>query len=140
MSVVAGVDGSPVARLVVARAIEQARWRKTDLHLVYVASFPVFYSDAVAVDWNLVVEAERTAVWERLDEEITEADVQIRRIDLMGYAPDALVEYSIEQGASLLVVGTRGRGDLASLVLGSTSHRAIHTSQCDILVVKALHD
>ena len=46
----------------------------------------------------------------------------------MAYAKDAR--------ASLLVVGTRGRGELGALILGSTSHRAIHLASCDVLVVK----
>jgi nucleotide-binding universal stress UspA family protein len=50
---------------------------------------------------------------------------------------EALVQYADGVAASLLVVGTRGRGDFASLILGSTSHRAIQLSKCDVLVVKA---
>jgi nucleotide-binding universal stress UspA family protein len=67
---------------------------------------------------------------------MSEAGVAIERVDLEGYPPDTLVAYADEVGASLLVVGTRGRGELASLILGSTSHRAIHLSRCDVLVVK----
>jgi nucleotide-binding universal stress UspA family protein len=38
--------------------------------------------------------------------------------------------------ASVLVMGTRGRGEFASLILGSTSHRAIQLATCDVLIVK----
>ena len=136
MTVVAGVDESPTSKLVAARAIEQARWRGTDLQLVHVAYAPMLYAD-VPIDWSEVVEAQRKLVWEQLRPIIDEADVVVETVDLDGYPPEALVDYTAEVNASLLVVGTRGRGDLASLILGSTSHRAIHSATCDVLVVKA---
>jgi nucleotide-binding universal stress UspA family protein len=80
--------------------------------------------------------AERRRVWEPIEGHLTRAHVPIERVDIEGYPPDALVAYVKNVGASLLVVGTRGRGELASMVLGSTSHRAIHLSPCDVLVVK----
>lgn len=136
MTVVAGVDDSPVSRLVVARGIEEARWRDTDLHIVYVTYMPVIYTEA-AINWDDVARAQREAVWAGVEEAIASADLRIERVDLDGYPPDMLVRYAGDSDASLLVVGTRGRGDFASLVLGSTSHRAIHLSECDVLVVKA---
>lgn len=136
MTVVAGVDESPVSKLVAARAVEQARWRGSDLQLVHVAYAPMLYAD-VPIDWSEVVEAQRKLVWEQLQPIIDEADVAVETVDLDGYPPEALVDYTAEVNASLLVVGTRGRGDLASLILGSTSHRAIHSATCDVLVVKA---
>jgi len=135
MTVVAGVDESPTSKLVAARAVEQARWRGTDLQLVHVAYAPMLYAD-VPIDWSEVVEAQRKLVWEQLKPIIDDADVAVETVDLDGYPPEALVDYTAEIEASLLVVGTRGRGDLASMILGSTSHRAIHSATCDVLVVK----
>lgn len=135
MIVVAGVDDTPVSQLVVDKAIEQARWREADLHVVHVATSALLYAE-VSVDWGAILEAQRSAVWARLDPALSATDVTVNRIDLEGYPPDALVTYAGDVGASLLVVGTRGRGEFASLVLGSTSHRAIHLAECDVLVVK----
>jgi nucleotide-binding universal stress UspA family protein len=139
MIVVAGVDDSPVSRLVVARAAEQAKWRSAELHLVHVTYVPVFYVD-VPVDITRIADAERSAVWSSLEESLAGLDVAWQRIDLDGYPPDMLMAYVDDVKAGLLVVGTRGRGDFASLILGSTSHRAIHTARCDVLVVKAEAD
>jgi nucleotide-binding universal stress UspA family protein len=136
MTVIAGVDDSPVSVQVVTKAIEQARWRGTDLHVVHVMHIPLVYTE-VAIDWAEVADAQRTAVWDSLEPVLSNVDIQVERVDLEGYPPDTLVDYANEREASLLVVGTRGRGDLASLILGSTSHRAIHLADCDILVVKA---
>lgn len=136
MIVIAGVDDSPVSGRVIEKAIEQARWRGAELHVVHVMHIPLVYTE-VAIDWAEVADAERTAVWDRLEPMLAGTDVPLVRVDLDGYPPDTLVDYAKEQEASLLVVGTRGRGDLASLILGSTSHRAIHMSDCDVLVVKA---
>ena len=41
-----------------------------------------------------------------------------------------------EIGADLIVIGCRGRGNLASLVLGATSHGVIQHAPCDVLVVR----
>lgn len=135
MTVVAGVDDSPVSKEVVARALEQARSKGDDLHVVHVFHMPMVYTEA-AINWNEVAEAQRQAVWGSLEGSLADPGVRVERVDLEGYPPDALVTYASDVGASLLVVGTRGRGGLASLVLGSTSQRAIHLAECDVLVVK----
>jgi nucleotide-binding universal stress UspA family protein len=135
MSVVAGIDQSPVSRLVVARALEQASWRGTDLHLVHVFYQPMVYTEA-AINWGEVAASQRAGVWQSVDDLLVDIDVGVKRVDLEGYPPEALVTYATDGHAELVVVGTRGRGELASLVLGSTSHRAIQLAECDVLVVK----
>jgi nucleotide-binding universal stress UspA family protein len=135
MIVVVGVDGSPVSRLVLEKAAEQATWRGGELHIVHVAQRPVVYSE-VPIDLTGMIEAERQAVWEQLEPAISAIKVLVERVDLDGYPPDLLPGYSNQAGAGLIVVGTRGRGDLASLILGSTSHRTIQLADCDVLVVK----
>jgi nucleotide-binding universal stress UspA family protein len=38
--------------------------------------------------------------------------------------------------AGVIVMGSRGRSDLAGLVLGSTAHKVIHLSDRPVLVVR----
>jgi nucleotide-binding universal stress UspA family protein len=138
MTVVVGVDSSPVAEDVVRKAIEEAERRGTDLHAVHVLRTPVVYVET-GMNLEVLAVAERKSVWEPLEEVLSASPVPVTKVDLDGYPPDTLVGYAKDLGASLLVVGTRGRGEFASLILGSTSSRAIHLSPCDVLVVK-LHE
>jgi nucleotide-binding universal stress UspA family protein len=90
----------------------------------------------VPIDMGEMAEGERKAVWSQLEPSLSGAGVPVTRVDLEGYPPDVLVAYATDVDTSVLVLGTRGRGDLASLILGSTSHRAIQLATCDVLVVK----
>jgi nucleotide-binding universal stress UspA family protein len=135
MIVVAGVDASEAAQHVVETAVEQARWRGAELHLAHAAYVPVVYSD-VPIDLSEFVESEREAVWNVVRPLTEGLDIPFELVDLDGYPPDALVGHANDVNAALLVLGTRGRGELASLILGSTAHRAIQLSRCDVLVAK----
>lgn len=139
MIVVVGVDGSPVSVEVLEKAAEQARWRDAELHIVHVGQMPIVYSE-VPIDLTGIAESERAVVWENLEPTFSTIDVPTKRIDLQGYPPDLLPDYAHKVGADLVVVGTRGRGDFASLILGSTSHRTIQVSGCDVLVVNPKTD
>ncbi|MGF1618537.1 MAG: universal stress protein [Acidimicrobiia bacterium] len=139
MIVVVGVEGSPVSVEVLEKAAKQARWRDAELHIVHVSQMPIVYSE-VPIDLTGIAESERVAVWEQLEPTVSAIDVPTKRIDLQGYAPDLLPDYAHRVGADLVVVGTRGRGDFASLILGSTSHRTIQVAGCDVLVVNPTAD
>ena len=46
------------------------------------------------------------------------------------------VNDAIEVDADVIVMGSRGRGDIAGLLLGSTAHKVIHLSDRPVLVVR----
>ena len=47
----------------------------------------------------------------------------------------ALIDVAESHQAGLIVVGTRGRSDVASMLLGSVAHEAVHKSPLPVLVV-----
>lgn len=55
---------------------------------------------------------------------------------LHGDPSEKIVQYSNEMNADLVVVGTRGRGRLASTLLGSVSQHVANHSGCSVLIVK----
>lgn len=139
MRIVVGVDDSRMSEIALERALRLAEGVGADVDVVHVSYVPATVlasMSGVPMATEDFADAQRQAVWSRLEQMLAAATVSVRRIDLEGYPADSLVEHSASVGADLLVVGSRGRGPLASLFLGSTSHRIVNHAPCDVLVVR----
>ena len=55
---------------------------------------------------------------------------------VFGHAARYIAEAADEHDVGVIVIGSRGRSDLAGLVLGSTAHKVIHLSKRPVLVVR----
>ena len=55
---------------------------------------------------------------------------------LFGYAARNIVDDAKEHDVVVIVMGSRGRGDLAGLILGSTAHKVIHLADRPVLIVR----
>ena len=139
MTIVVGADGSEHSLAAVRRAVDFAEAWGGDLHIVHVVHIPTSLLGAlsqVPADLMSLEKAQRQMVWEAVDPLVADTVVEVHRVDLDGYPADAIVDYAKSVKANLIIVGSRGRGELAALVLGSTSHRIVHLASCDVLVVK----
>ena len=55
---------------------------------------------------------------------------------LFGYAARNIVDDAKEHDVDVIVMGSRGRGDLAGLIVGSTAHKVIHLADRPVLIVR----
>ena len=64
-------------------------------------------------------------------------DIRLRIVggDSMHGAAQAIADTAREEGADLIVVGTRGHTALGGLLLGSVTQRLLHLASCPVLVV-----
>lgn len=137
--VVVGVDGSELSDCALGAAFEQAAYRDAKLVAVHAYSDSdtrmVFSEARMAHDWEPLeaVEqrllAERLAGWsERYPDVVVERDV------VEAKPRQRLLEWS--ERACLLVAGSRGRGGLSGLLLGSTSQALLHHASCPVMVLR----
>jgi nucleotide-binding universal stress UspA family protein len=134
LRVVVGDDGSPCARQAVAFAAHEAARRGALLEIVSSFHLPSA-AGALVVPVDPFREAAEEIV--RSAEAYAndlESEINIKGETTFSAAGPALVDAA--EGATLLVVGTRGHGDLASLVLGSVSTYVLHHADCTVTVVR----
>ena len=134
--VVVGVDGSPVSEAALAFAFEAAAVRRAPLLAVHawrdLALDPMTWP---SLDWEAVEQevqaelADRLAGWRE-----KYPDVDVQRLVVRDRPARVLVEQSAQ--AQLVVVGSRGRGGAAGLVLGSVSHAVLHRADCPVAIVR----
>ncbi|GGC65884.1 universal stress protein [Hoyosella rhizosphaerae] len=135
--VVVGVDGSEHNRAAVDAAFKEADRLGTELIAVHAWSdtaLPRALSLHKGLPWaDLITEeearlAESLAGWKE-----QYPDVDVRRVVIKEKPARYLAELS--SAASLVVVGSRGRGGFAGMLLGSTSRSLLHSCQCPLMTV-----
>lgn len=143
--VVVGVDGSPSSHLALQWAIDEAAARHARLAVVHAwwapyVVLPVGVS-IVPLDRHTFIEGSTRMLHEMADGALSRAvrrpaDVQLLPIE----APAAQGLLDRSKNAGMLVVGSRGRGGLAGLLLGSVSQQCLHHAECAVVVVPEPRD
>lgn len=131
--IVVGVDGSPESAKATAWAAEQARATGGTLDLVIVWARPMSYGLPLVVG-GYDPEQQAADVVEKVAADIDLPAQQLRKSVVHGAAPAVLVARS--DHADLVVVGSRGHGGFAELLLGSTSDHVVHHAHCPVVVVR----
>jgi nucleotide-binding universal stress UspA family protein len=142
-TIVVGVDNSAGAKAAIAFAHQEARLRGSTLRAVHAWQFGYVgytgFEGAVPAMGGEIHEL-RAAAAAALDATVREAipdvsDVKIEQRVVEGTPGAALVDES--HNADLLVVGSRGHGGFASLLLGSVSQQCAHHAACPVVIVRS---
>lgn len=138
--IVVGVDNSDGAAQALRFAVEEAKLRKATLRVVHAWQFGYVglaglagFSPAGA-ELDELVDMAESALDAILQEFAPDADgVLVERRVVEGPPATVLVDESRE--TDLLIVGSRGHGGFAGLLLGSVSHQCAHHAACPVVIV-----
>ncbi len=135
--IVVGVDGSEASKEALRWAVRQAGRDGAPLRVMMAWRVPnSFYGGGVpgAIERDLAAET-RDNLDEILAEVVGDPDgVAIEPEVVEGHPAPELVKAS--ESADLLVVGNRGRGAFAGMLLGSISDYCVRYAACPVVVVR----
>jgi nucleotide-binding universal stress UspA family protein len=140
--IVVGVDGSEHSGFALEWAIRMARGMHSEMVAVYSVNVPVWYASAGGAvpppqfdpEWRAEMQSEFEDRW---CEPLKDAGIPYQTRMEDGRAASVINRVADEVNADVIVVGRRGRGGVAELVLGSVSHELVLLSKRPVLVISS---
>ncbi|WP_202406216.1 universal stress protein [Pontibacillus yanchengensis] len=131
-------DGSELSKQALQEARKKAEEFHADVHVITIIN-PTgpFTNKAVykSIEEDLIKESElelkkvESGEFHDLSENIT-TEV------LVGNAGAEICKYAEQHDIELIIIGSRGLGNVKELFLGSVSHNVVQHSHCPVLVIK----
>jgi nucleotide-binding universal stress UspA family protein len=143
MKVLVALDGSAPS-LVARDLIAGLPWPPdTTVHLVAAYLVPNDYTGGVGSTMDWIGDAE-DAMRDRLHDELrtageplAERGLKVDRVVVAGRAADVITDAARRLEVDVIVTGSRGRGPLTSMLLGSVANEVASHAPCPVLVARA---
>lgn len=135
-AVVVGVDGSDGSKAALDWAADYAATVSAPVELVISWHYPIAYGTVpmVGLDADFEEVAGKVVSEMATEARASHPGVVFSTKVLAGPAAEALIREA--DGARLLVVGSRGHGAFASMLIGSVSAHCVHHARCPVVVVR----
>lgn len=155
-SILAPVDGSEHSMKALNVACQLVNSSDAEIYLLYVPEMPpatdplgiavgapgleMPNEEMTQVGYRLLkqIQAAEEAghgVLDRIRENFGIAHYAIKPMVILGTPASVIVEQAGNLGVEAIVMGSRGMSDMKSLILGSTSHKVMHTATCTVITV-----
>ncbi|MDT0530964.1 universal stress protein [Micromonospora sp. DSM 115977] len=137
--IVVGVDGSTGSRTALRWAIDQGQLTGATVEAVSAWQGPPVYGFAYAWSPSVFEDVDLAAITGKMlaetveDETAGRPPAEILTRVVHGHPSQALLEAA--HGAQMLVVGSRGHGAFAGMLLGSVSQHCVQHAPCPVVVV-----
>lgn len=137
--IVVGIDGSSCSRDALRFAAAEAKLRREPLRVVCAWHTPAAAYAGGGLLPELGEDTYRSSARRLAEDELADvlgAQGEVGNVVELreGNAAEALIEAS--RDASMLVVGSRGRGGFAQLMLGSVSQQCAAHAHCPVVIVR----
>lgn len=142
-TIVVGIDGSDSSNRALQWAVKQAEAEHRPLTLVHTIHnvTPAFMDAAIvdAGDARSMLDAAGKQVLEQARNKVAWAAPEVEVHEVFDLADPRGVLLKLSEAASMVVVGSRGRGPIRSLLLGSVSVALIRHARCPVVVIRPEH-
>ena len=134
--ILVAVDHSAASDHALAAARDLATLSKGEVWVLHLAEREVIARmGQVPIESDTEAETPVDAAVKMLTDAGVTAHAEVRET-VFGHAAKEIVADAKLHDVGVIVMGSRGRGDMAGLVLGSTAHKVIHLSDRPVLVVR----
>lgn len=143
--IVVGVDGSEHAAFALDWAVRMAKGMNSEVIAVFAISPPVYFDGGYGYappivmpqfdpEWRAEMKKEFETEWCK---RLKESGVSHRMVMEDGRPASVITQVADQVGADVIVVGRRGRGGVAELLLGSVSHELVLHCKRPVLVISS---
>ena len=136
--VLLAVDGSEHALHAARTAADLARTMNSkDLRIVVSYDFIPPYLGEPNMQYAIDARMEEAkAILQRAIDEVGDVPCEINTELIEGSAAEAILDVATTRNSDVIVMGSRGLGKLAGLLLGSTSQKVVAHAPCPVLIVR----
>jgi len=134
-NILVAVDGSPQSNAALATAVDLAQHYRASLCLLH--AFPHISDLLGTPQYEHLLEARSMIGQQILDSTRAQVPksvaVEIQLIE--GPPAPAILRVAVEDACDMIVMGSRGHGQLAGMLLGSVSSAVAQRANCPVLIV-----
>lgn len=143
-SILVPTDFSENAQRALELAKEIARGTNATLHLVHVVEPVVYpadwsYAQVGFADLERELETNMRKELNGIADGLQKEGYKVETAILRGRASDEICAYAKDHHASIVAIGTHGRGGLEHFLFGSTTERVLRKAPCPVLSVRLEH-
>jgi nucleotide-binding universal stress UspA family protein len=139
MKILAALDQSNYAKLVLKKALEITAKNDAELTVLTISTAPFnnLYLGEVSGELLKKIRHNIEEAAQQIKEQVKAANAQVDVLVQESPSPaDAIVEYAEKNGIDLIVVGNKGAGAVERFLIGSVSSKIVSHSPCSVMVVK----
>jgi nucleotide-binding universal stress UspA family protein len=137
-AIVVGVDGSSPSLVALEWAADEAVLKKAELHLVVAWHMPNMLGWPVPLPQDFDPVGPAAAVVDQAQRSVATKypDLVVKTHVEEGLAARSLMAIASSLGASMLVVGARGHGEMTGMLIGSVSENVATHARCPVVIVR----
>jgi len=139
MKILAALDQSTYASLVLKKAMETAAKENAELTTLTISTAPFnnLYLGEISGEFQERIRQGVQETVQRIKDQAKAADAKVNVVVQESPSPaDAIVEYAEKNGIDLIVIGNKGAGAVERFLIGSVSSKVVSHAPCSVMVIK----